>query len=253
MGGVQVGFVTLFPDMVRHAMAYSVLGRAAEKGLVHVRTSDPREFATDSHRTVDDSPYGGGSGMVMRVDVVAAAIRDLGQAHVVILDPAAPRFTQADARRLSRLPHVTLVCGHYEGIDERVRDALCHEAFSIGDFVLTGGELPALCLADAMVRLVPGVLGDQQSHEEDSFEDGLLGYPQYTRPAEWEGHRVPEILASGDHRKVAEWRRTRQIERTKQHRPDLLVKADLTAADLAVLSSLAQSAVEATLPGPPSE
>lgn len=239
--------------MVSHAMGYSVLGRAAERGLVRVRTSNPRDFATDAHRTVDDAPYGGGSGMVMKIDVVAAAIRQLGPSHTLILDPAAPKFTQSDARRLADLPSLTLVCGHYEGIDERVRDCLCDGAFSIGDFVLTGGELPALCIADAVVRLLPGVLGDQQSHEEDSFEDGLLGFPQYTRPAAWENNPIPEVLASGDHKRIAAWRRVQQIARTKRHRPDLLVKADLTESDLAVLSFLAQSEVEAILPNPSSE
>jgi len=250
---VQIGFVTLFPEMVEHAMAYSVLGRASERGLMQIRTVNPRDHATDPHRTVDDSPYGGGSGMVMKVDLVAASIRELASSHVVLMDPAAPRFTQADARRLAKAPSLTLVCGHYEGVDERVRERLCDEALSVGDFVMTGGELAALCVADAVTRLLPGVLGDAQSHEEDSFEDGLLGYPQYTRPAEWEGHGVPAVLTSGDHGKVAVWRREQQIFRTKRHRPDLLIKADLTARDLAVLLSLAQSEVKAPLPDPSNE
>lgn len=201
------------------------MGRAQKSGLLEVRTANPREFATDVHRTVDDSPYGGGPGMVMKVDLIDQALQTIHEegSPVIVLDAAAPLFTNRDARKLSELPSFTLVCGHYEGMDERVRTELGTHAFSIGSFVLTGGELPALCLCDAVVRLVPGVLGRAASHQEDSFEDGMLSYPVYTRPAEYRGAGVPDVLKSGDHGAIERWRREQQILRTRTYRPDLLV------------------------------
>jgi tRNA (guanine37-N1)-methyltransferase len=189
---------------------------------------------------VDDTAFGGGPGMVMKVDVVAAALRSLPVAEnrvIVLTDPRGPLFSQADAEAWATTDQVVFVCGHYEGLDERIADHLVDCRRSIGDFVLTGGELPALLMADAIVRLLPGVLGDAASHQDDSHShSGLLGHPLYTRPAEWEGHEVPEVLRSGDHAKIAQWRRREQLRLTRDLRPDLFAQADLSPQDIDLLS-----------------
>lgn len=210
-----------------------MLGRAREAGHIDVRIRDLRDWAPGRHRQADDTPYGGGSGMVLRVDVVHRAVEAVGgpHSHVVLLEASGRPFRQHDALRLARLPHLVLVCGHYEGVDERVRQVVAHETLSIGDYVLTGGELAALVVVDAVSRHVPGVLGNPASLEEESFVDGRLEYPQYTRPRSWRGHEVPEVLQSGHHARIRAWRRARAEERTRLLRPDLL-DPDLPDPDL---------------------
>lgn len=214
--------LTLHPEQVRGPLTTSVLGRAAAAGRIEVGVHDMREHGLGKHRSVDDTPYGGGAGMVMRVDVVAAALAEVRapDARVLHMTPAGSPFTQAHARRLAQWPHLILICGHYEGIDARV-DHLVDESLSLGDFVLTGGEIAACAVVDAVARLVPGVLGNDESSVDESFASGLLEYPQYTRPRVWEGYEVPEILLSGHHGRIDAWRREQAEERTRILRPDL--------------------------------
>ncbi len=230
---MRVDVLTLFPAMVEPALTHSILGRALRANVWSLGLHDIREHGVGRHRSVDDSPYGGGSGMVMRADVVGAAIAAVVRedSHVVLLDPGGAPFSQAAARRLAALPHLVLVCGHYEGIDARVRQGLVHETISIGDYVITGGELAACVVVDAIVRLLPGALGNAESPTEESFSEGLLEYPQYTRPAEWQGRAVPEVLLSGDHARVAQWRREQSEARTVEGRPDLARAAGLKARE----------------------
>lgn len=217
--------LTLHPDMVKGVLHGSVLGRAVERGVVHVGVHDIRDQATDRHRTADDTPYGGGAGMVMKVDVVARALAAVRRddTRVLLTSPAGTTFTQADARRLAELPHVVVVCGHYEGIDARI-EGLVDEEVSLGDFVLTGGEIAACAIVDATARLLPGVLGNADSAVEESFADDLLEYPQFTRPLDWEGHAVPDVLRSGHHGRIADWRLAVARARTRARRPDLWAK-----------------------------
>jgi tRNA (guanine37-N1)-methyltransferase len=221
---VRFDILTLHPELCRSPVEHSILGRAREKGLIEVGLHDIREHGLGNYRQCDDEPYGGGSGMVLRVDVLDAAIQGLRgpDSHVVLLDASGAPFRQATAQRFSRLPHLVLVCGHYEGVDHRVQEHLVDEVVSVGDFVLTGGELPALILVDAVARLLPGVLGCAHSKVEESFQDGLLEYPQYTRPREHRGWGVPEMLLSGHHARIEKWRREQALERTRRLRPDLL-------------------------------
>ena len=212
-----------------------MLQRAEQAGIVEFHGVDIRDFATDTHRTVDDTPYGGGPGMVIKPDIIAAALRSFEPGAIVITDPSGPLFTQSAAKELAQHNPITFVCGHYEGIDDRVVDAFQMRRYSIGDFVLTGGELPAAVMADAIVRLLPGVLGSPESLEEDAFKDGLLSYPQYTRPAEWEGIPVPEVLTTGDHGSIAKWRRKQSLEATRKNRPDLYARSPLSKKDLDLL------------------
>ena len=226
--------VTVFPRMVEAGLTDGVVHRGIERGLVTVRVHDLRDFTADRHRSVDDAPYGGGPGMVMRVEPVVRAVRaieaEIGRPDaVVLLSPQGRRFSQAEARRLASLSSVALVCGRYEGIDERVRDVVATEEISIGDYVLSGGELAALVVVDAVSRYVPGVVGDEGSVEADSFSRGLLDYPHFTRPAEFEGRDVPGVLLSGHHADVAAWRKREALARTLARRPDLLDGADLDA------------------------
>jgi tRNA (guanine37-N1)-methyltransferase len=214
--------LTLHPEMVRAPLGASILGRAVEDGTIATFVHDIRDRAEGKHRTVDDTPYGGGPGMVMRVDVVARAIEAVRTpaSRVILTSAAGRRFEQTDAVRLAALPHLVVVCGHYEGVDARI-DTVVDEVLSIGDFVLTGGEIAALAIVDAVARLVPGVLGNARSVADESFSHGLLEYPQYTRPREWNGLTVPDVLLSGDHAAIAAWRRARAEERTRDVRPDL--------------------------------
>ena len=235
---MRFDIVTLFPELVEVPLRTSIIGRAAEAGLVEFGIHDLRAHGLGRHRSTDDYPYGGGAGMVMRPEPLFAAVeplRDAG-AHVVLLDPAGERLTDALARQLATIPHLALVCGRYEGIDERVRSLVDRE-ISIGDYVLTGGELPALVLVDAVARLVPGVI-QAASHEGDSFASGLLEYPQYTRPEEFRGMRVPDVLLSGHHGEVDRWRRREALRRTRERRPDLLETAPLTDEDRTALREL---------------
>jgi tRNA (guanine37-N1)-methyltransferase len=227
---VRCEIVTIFPEFFGSPLQAGLLGKAGERGLVEVRTHDLREWTHDRHRTVDDAPFGGGAGMVMRPEPWFEALDDLlaaGPARVILLAPDGDRFDQRAAVRLAAEPRLVLCCGRYEGVDERVRTRV-DEVLSIGDFVLAGGESAALVLLDAVARLLPGVMGNAASAADESFANGLLEYPQYTRPAVYRDLEVPEVLRSGNHGAVAGWRRRRSIERTRQVRPDLLEAADLT-------------------------
>ena len=221
--------LTLFPDMFPGPLAHSITGRALTEGLWQCDATDIRDFATDKRKTVDDTPYGGGAGMVMRADVVADAIEhvkaQMPKAPVVFLTPTGKPFDQAAANRLAEGEGVVLLCGHYEGIDQRVLDTLVDEEISIGDYVLTGGEIAVYPVLDAVVRQLPGVLGNHGTLDEESFSpalEGLLEYPHYTRPEEWRGQGVPEVLKSGHHGKIDAWRKEQAQKRTQERRPDLL-------------------------------
>jgi tRNA (guanine37-N1)-methyltransferase len=230
---VRIDVVTLFPPMVEGPIAESILGRARERGLIDVRAVSLRDYAPGKHRVTDDYQFGGGGGMVLKPEPLFAAVDALRTpgARVVLLDPRGRRFTQEVAWELSLVSHLILLAGRYEGVDERVSEALADDELSIGDYVLTGGELPALVVADAVARLVPGVLGDAEAARRDSFASGLLEGPQYTRPEEFRGMRVPDVLLSGDHQKISRWRRAQALWRTWRRRPDLLEGAGLTAAE----------------------
>jgi tRNA (guanine37-N1)-methyltransferase len=233
--------LTLFPGMLASPFAESILGKAADKALIDIRAHNLRDWAEGKHLTTDDTPYGGGDGMVMKVDPVARALNDLRRqtpgSRVLLMTPQGRSFDQQAAAELARLPGLIFVCGRYEGIDERVR-GLVDAEYSLGDFVLTGGELPAMTIIDAVARLLPGVLGSSGSAVHDSFADGLLEYPQYTRPAEFEGEKVPDILLSGNHAAIARWRRREQLKRTLERRPDLLQTVALSADDRRLLDEL---------------
>ncbi|MFN3390393.1 MAG: tRNA (guanosine(37)-N1)-methyltransferase TrmD [Meiothermus ruber] len=224
--------LTLFPDLVRPWTEESIIQKAIQKGLIEVDIRDIRAYTEDKHKTVDDTPYGGGAGMVMRVDVVVRAIEAAGPAdEVILLTPAGRPLTQPLVEELAGKSHLVLVCGRYEGIDARVEHFVTRE-ISIGDYVLMGGELGALVILEATARLLPGVIKEAESHRQDSFSTGLLDYPHYTRPPVFRGLAVPEILTSGHHAKIAEWRRKQALKRTKARRPDLLERAELTPKDL---------------------
>lgn len=234
--------VTLFPELF-DVLCTGLLGKAQEAGAIDVEAITPREFTQDRHRTVDDAPYGGGSGMVLMPGPIAETLDHLDEArggtstHRVLLTPQGARFSQAHARRFSELDSLTLVCGRYEGFDERIR-GLVDEEVSLGDFVLLGGEAAALAVIEATARLLPGVLGNDESVADESHADGLLEYPQYTRPEEFRGERVPEILRSGNHAAIARWRRKESLRRTLERRPDLLETAELTDEDRKLLEEI---------------
>lgn len=234
--------VTLFPEMLDSPLRESILGRALKQGLIDVETHNLRDWAEGKHLSCDDAPYGGGDGMVLKPEpfsrAVAALKRRTPTARVLLMSPQGVPFDQQHARRLSTEEGLVFLCGRYAGFDERVRATLVDEEFSIGDFVLTGGELPALVMIDAIARYLPGVLGSADSVTSDSFTDGLLEYPQYTRPPVFNGVAVPDVLLSGDHGRINAWRREQQLLRTMQRRPDLLEKADLSADDRRILKGL---------------
>jgi tRNA (guanine37-N1)-methyltransferase len=221
---VRIDVLTIFPGMFESPLSESLLGRAIERGLIDVRLHDIRDATTDKHRQVDDESYGGGPGMVMKPEPIFAAVEALGEGpkRVMLLSPAGRRLDQALVRALADEPRLVLVCGRYEGVDERVAQGLPAEEVSIGDYVLSGGEVPALVLIEAVTRLVPGVIGKDESHEHDSFEDGILDHPHYTRPPEFRGLAVPEVLLSGNHAEIERWRREAALEKTRRVRPDLL-------------------------------
>ncbi len=245
---MRIDVVTLFPSFFGAPLRESIVGRAVERGLVEFVIHDLRGHGIGRHRSVDDYPYGGGAGMVMRPEPLFAAVEPLKDAgaHVVLMDPGGERLTDELARELSTIPRIALVCGRYEGVDERAR-RLADRELSIGDYVLTGGELPALVVIDAVVRLLPGVI-DAESSAHESFADGLLEHPHYTRPERFGGESVPEVLLSGNHADVARWRRREALRRTYLRRPDLLAHAPLSADDQAFLLELA-SASEDESPG----
>jgi tRNA (guanine37-N1)-methyltransferase len=229
---MQLQVVTLFPDMVLTIAEYGVVGRAAKRGLISLECQNPRDFTVDARRTVDDRPYGGGPGMVMMYEPSAAAIASAKDhlpagSPVLCLSPQGAVFDQATAQRLAGLPGLVLLAGRYEGIDERLIESQVDEELSLGDFVLSGGEIAAMVVIDAVARLLPGVLGDAASASQDSFMDGLLDYPHYTRPEETDGRRVPEVLLSGDHARIAKWRYQQALGRSFQRRPDLVEKLEL--------------------------
>ena len=227
---MRIDVVTLFPRMFAGPLAESMLRVAQDRGAVTIRLIDLRDYTQSRHRVADDYPFGGGGGMVLKPEPLFAAVDALRgpDTRVVLLCPQGPTFGQATAARLAGLAHLVLLCGHNEGVDERVREHLVDEELSIGDYVLTGGEVPALVVLDAVVRLLPGVLGDPTGAAKDSFAGGRLDYPQYTRPAEFRGFAVPEVLLSGDHQQIARWRRREALRRTLARRPDLLAAAPPT-------------------------
>jgi len=221
---LRFDILTLFPGMFDSPLDSSLLRRARERGIIDVRVHDIRQFAVDRHRVTDDAPYGGGGGMVMKVEPIDRALASLDIEEgtpVILLTPQGETFNQPLARELASHRRIVMICGHYEGVDERVRLYLVNREISIGDYILTGGEPAALVVMDAVSRLVPGFLGNEDSARDDSFMEGLLEYPQYTRPAEYRGWRVPEVLLSGNHREIIAWRRSESIRRTRERRPDL--------------------------------
>ncbi|GAW32228.1 tRNA (guanine(37)-N(1))-methyltransferase [Carboxydocella sp. JDF658] len=234
---MKFDILTLFPDMFWGPFAHSIIKRALEKGLLEINTINIRDFTTDKHRIVDDYPYGGGAGMVMKPEPIFRAVdfiaeRDgRGPENIILLSPQGRKFSQNIARELALKEHLVFICGHYEGIDERVREGLVTDQISIGDFILTGGELAAMVIVDAVARLIPGVLGEEMSAADETFSQGLLEYPQYTRPREYRGLKVPDILLSGDHGKIARWRRQQALKRTLAWRPDLLEAVTLKEED----------------------
>lgn len=232
--------LTLFPELFTSPLAATMLQKGQDRGALEFHLINVRDFATDKHRMTDDTPYGGGAGMVMKPEPLVAALESLPQEprpRRILLSPLGTPLVQTRAAGLARYPSIALVCGRYEGVDERVR-AYVDEELSIGDFILSGGEIAALVVIDAVSRLVPGVLGAEESTEEESFADGLLEYPHYTRPAEFRGQPVPEVLRSGDHKAIARWRRQQSLERTLDYRPDLLDRAQLSEADRNYLDQL---------------
>jgi tRNA (guanine37-N1)-methyltransferase len=241
---LRIDVITIFPRMLEAPLAEGIVARARAAGIVEVRATDLRDFTEDRHRSVDDAPFGGGPGMVMKAEPFFRAVQSVLPAGagerdaVVLLSPRGKRFDQRTAERFRGLDRLVLLCGRYEGVDERVAQAVATEELSLGDFVLTGGEAAALCVIEATVRLLPGALGDADSAAADSFGDGLLDFPHYTRPAEWRGCAVPEVLLSGDHEKVHLFRRKQALAATRERRPDLLRADRLTAADEKLLREL---------------
>lgn len=222
---MRIDIITIFPGMLAPVVNESILKRAQAKKLVDFRLHDLRDYTKDPHRKVDDRPFGGGPGMVMTAQPLVDAVKKIKgrrKATVIYMCPGGEKFTQSKAKTLSKEKNLIFICGHYEGIDERVREMVVDESISIGDYVLTGGELPALVVADAVVRLIPGVLGKEESFQDESFENNLLEYPQFTRPADFCGKKVPPVLLSGNHKAVKEWRMEQSLARTKLIRPDLL-------------------------------
>ncbi len=229
-GAVRIDVLTLFPEMFEAVLGSSILKIAQQKGLLEVVLTNIRDYTGDRHRSVDDRPFGGGPGMVLKVEPIVRAVRDVRAkspegGRLLLMTPQGKKFDQARAQELAREKHLLFIAGHYEGYDERIRTILRPDEVSIGDYVLTGGELPAMVVLDAVVRLLPGVLGCSESTVSESFGAGLLEYPQYTRPADFEGHRAPDVLLSGDHAAVDEWRNEEALKRTASRRPDLLRQA----------------------------
>ena len=228
MRTLRFDIVSIFPGMFESPFGDSIIQRAREEGLLDLRVHDLRDYSLNKHRKVDDTPFGGGVGMVMNVEPIARVItaikKEVPETRTILLSPGGRPFDQEKAWELSRLPSLTLICGRYEGVDERVRLHFVDEEISIGDYVLTGGEIPAMVLVEAISRLVPGVLGDPESIVEESFDGDLLEYPQYTRPRDYQGFKVPEILVSGDHKKIRDWQKAEALKKTARVRPDLLKK-----------------------------
>ena len=242
---MRIDILSLFPDMFQATLGESIVGRAQDDGFLDINVTDFRQYTSDKHRHVDDAPFGGGAGMLLQAQPIFDAMAAIDQevagkypkGRVILMDPAGRRFDQKYAQELAQEEHLTFICGHYEGYDERIRNLVTDEA-SLGDYVLTGGELAAMVMIDATVRFVPGVLGNQASPMGDSFSNGLLEYPQYTRPADFRGMKVPEVLTSGNHQKIKEWRMRESLRRTLERRPDLLETANLTREQEIMLQDL---------------
>ena len=238
---MDITIFTLFPEMFEGPLTTSLLGKAAEKGLIHTELVNFRDYATNKFKHVDDTPYGGGVGMLLQPQPIVDALRDKlpmdGSVPIILVSPQGKVFKQADANRLAQHEHIAFVCGHYEGFDERIRDYVTDE-YSIGDYVLTGGELPTMVMIDSIARLKPGVIKEQASFEDDSFYNGLLEYPQYTKPRVFEGKEVPEVLLSGHHENIARWQKKEALRRTLERRPDLLADYTPTKEEQKLLDAL---------------
>ena len=242
---MRVDIITIFPDMFRDVFGFGIVRRASEAELVEVRVHDLRDWARDRHRSTDDAPYGGGPGMVMKVEPLVEAVEDVvseeiseDRREVVLLSPRGKLLVQQEVQRISKKEQVVLVAGRYEGVDERFLTATAAREFSIGDYVLSGGEIPAMVLVDAMVRLIPGAISDPDSALEDSFSRGLLDYPHYTRPAEFRRFSVPEVLLSGNHAAIRRWRKLQAVEATVARRPDLLLRSEMDEEEIEVMKGL---------------
>ena len=237
---MKINIMTLFPEMCEAVLSESIIGRARENGYVEINCINIRDYTEDKHRRVDDAPYGGGMGMLMQTQPIhdcykAICEKSENKNHLIYMSPCGEVLTQKKVKELAEMPEITILCGHYEGVDQRVIDTLVDEQISIGDYVLTGGELPALVLADSISRMLDGVLPNDEAKELESHYNGLLEYPQYTRPYEWNGMKVPDVLISGHHGNIEKWRREQSLLMTAKHRPDMLEKADLTEKDKAFL------------------
>ncbi len=239
---MKIKILTIFCEMFEGYLNSSIAKRAKESGILDVETIDIRSFSTDKHKKTDDYPFGGGAGLVMMpqpiFDAVEYAKRGAKNAKVIYMSPQGAKLSNVVARELAKEDELIILCGHYEGVDQRVIDELCDMELSIGDYVLTGGELAAMVVTDSVMRFLPGAVGNEDVHEEESFEDGLLEYPQYTRPSDFRGNKVPEVLLSGHHKNIEIWRREKQLEKTKKLRPDLIEKAQLTKEDKIILSKM---------------
>ena len=240
---MKINIMTLFPEMCESVLSESIIGRAREKGYVEINCINIRDYTLDKHRRVDDAPYGGGMGMLMQTQPIhdcykAICEKSENKNHLIYMSPCGEVLTQKKVKELATMDEITILCGHYEGIDQRVIDTLVDEQISIGDYVLTGGELPALVLADSISRMLEGVLPNDEAKELESHYNGLLEYPQYTRPYEWNGLKVPDVLISGHHGNVDKWRREQSLIMTAKHRPDMLEKADITEKEKAFLENL---------------
>lgn len=240
---MRIDILTLFPEMCEAVLGESIIGRAREKGLVEINCTNIRDFSKDKHNRVDDAPYGGGMGMVMQTQPIYDCYESLCQKigkkpRLIYMSPQGQVLTQTKVRELAKEENIVILCGHYEGVDERVIEEIVDEEISIGDYVLTGGELPALILADSISRMLPGVLANEEAFSEESHFSSLLEYPQYTRPPEWMGRKVPDVLLSGHHGNIEKWRRQQSLKRTKERRPDMLRNAELDKKDKKFLESL---------------
>lgn len=240
---MRIDILTLFPEMCESVLAESIIGRARNEKKVEINTRQIRDYSTDKHRRVDDAPYGGGMGMIMQpqpiYDCFMSLCDEIGKRpHLIFMSPQGKTLTQERVKELAKMDNVAILCGHYEGIDERLIEEIVDEEISIGDYVLTGGELPALVLADSISRMLPGVLANDDAFTDESHFSSLLEYPQYTRPTQWHGHSVPDILLSGHHAKIEKYRREKSLERTYIRRPDMLSKAELSQKDIEYLRSL---------------
>ena len=240
---MRIDVITIFPEMIETMLGFSILKRARDAGLVEINVHNLRDFAPGVHKSTDETPYGGGAGMVMRPGPLFDAVESLPSSELtrtVLLTPQGRTFDQTTAQEFSSCPHLVLLCGHYEGFDERVREHLVTDEISVGDYVLTGGELPALIIIDAVTRLQPKTLGNAESAEDDTFSEGLLEYPHYTRPPEFRGWRVPDVLLSGHHAEIAKWRRKEQFRRTQARRPDLWTKFIPSKSDQKLLTQFGE-------------